>query len=325
MTLLRIHDLYLLIVITLIRLAAGDYPLQLRSKIIRSVAFAASRLSWGKRRLVNQALCKALGGRLSRQRLRQIANRGFFSYWDDVFYLSLPNRERANLGQIELSGIEYVKSALQEKKGIIIWESSYLGKRHLAKHVLRKEGFSICQVHGDSHVGGLSNPGKSPSWLNRQVIKPFFEGLEKTFVGEILYLAPLDSVAVSRQMLDRLRRNGILCISGDVGAGHKCISLPFLGHTAPFATGMVSLATISGAPIVSMVCLEKTDGKTHLVIEPIHPPDVGIDREQKQKSIISKYAGRLESYVLGYPDQYHGWHVLSYSSKNSEVMPATEK
>jgi hypothetical protein len=200
---------------------------------------------------------------------------------------------------------------MENGKGAILWESSHFGRRLLAKRILRHKGFAVHQVHGEYHMGGLPNDGSFVSWTRKHFLSAFFENCESCFVREIIYITTARSLAVSKILLKLLKQNGIICISADVGRGHKLIPVRFLGRTEFFPTGMVSLAKLTGATILPLFCIQESVTTTPcLIIEPPVCLENDVDRESSLKKAVIQYARLLESYIMKYPEQYRSWHSL---------------
>jgi lauroyl/myristoyl acyltransferase len=79
---------------------------------------------------------------------------------------------------------------------------------------------------------------------------------------------------------------------------------------------MVSLARLSGAPILPIFCIQNGKGNTCLVIEPPIKTEGTEDRDQGLKNSVAQYAGLLESYIRKYPEKYRSWHHLESGGKN---------
>jgi len=204
---------------------------------------------------------------------------------------------------VELRGFEHLQKAIEKGKGIILWESSFFGKRILAKRILHETGVSVCQVHGQDHLEGFHI---SKSWIATNIIRPFFDGCESPFVKEILQLSAAD-LAFSRTLWARLKRNDIVCISADGALGHKFMPVQLLGCTAFFSTGMVSLAKLSGATILPLFCIRENGWRASVVIEAPIQIEANGDRDYCLEKSVRQYAGLLESYIKRYPAQYRHW------------------
>jgi lauroyl/myristoyl acyltransferase len=139
------------------------------------------------------------------------------------------------------------------------------------------------------------------------MIKTEMEKFEKPFLAEIIYLPSSDSLVFTRILLDRLKQNAILCVPGDGRSGKKLVPIKFLGHTRLFSTGMVSLAKISGASILPILCISEKNDKTSLIIEQPILIETEVGREQVLEKGVLQYVRLLESYIQKYPEQYRNW------------------
>ena len=119
-------------------------------------------------------------------------------------------------------------------------------------------------------------------------------------------------------MASRLRDNGILCISADGTRGKKFISIPFLGNSFSFPTGIVSLAKFTGSPILPLFCFDAEDGRTCLVIRPAVQISPDWQREAASENGIRQFITLLEFYVRKYPEQYRKWDHSSPGQANTE-------
>jgi len=307
---MQVRDLYFLLVIALLKVIGWSSSPRLKNVVVHSIAAAAYRLSRNKRRRCEENVTRTFCEDLGKQQRRRIVKRAFSEFWRDVFSLTLSRREKAALKAIELSGVEHLQAALNAGRGAILWESNSFGQRHLAKHLLYERGFSLHQVHSEGHLGGFWSEQHVATWVRRHIVKPFFERCEKSVIEKILYLPDSDSLVFTRRLRERLKQNAILCIAGDGGSGRKTIPQLLFGHTKLFATGMVSLAKISGAPILPMFCVQEADGKIRLIIKRPVRVETEVERVQGVESSVAEYVGLLESFIRRYPEQYRSWHYL---------------
>ena len=312
---IQIKDLYLLAVIMLIKVVSLFSSPRPKDFFATLMAHAAYHISRGKRRLAEKNVSDVFGHNLSEHRRREVVKGNFYEFWKEVFSLSVNNVDKAAFRGAEIRGLEHLQAALSKGNGVILWESSSFGRRNLAKQILHENGVSIDQVHTEHHIGGFSGGRNSPTWVRRHIIKSLFEKYEKEFVREIIYLPDSDSLVFTRLLMDRLKQNGIVCITADVAYGQKVIPLKFLGHTKLFATGMVSLASISDAPILPMFCMRWSSGCPNLIIECPINIERNADRESRLEKSIAEYVGLLESYARKYPENYRAWHSLDYTTR----------
>jgi lauroyl/myristoyl acyltransferase len=321
MKLVSTKDLYLLSVVAVIQLANKSGSVRLRLLFTRLVAFLAYSLSRRKRRLSEKNLFEAFDGQLSKQRGRAIVKGSFYQFWLDAMSLPYCKSSEATGEPIQITGLEHLQDSLNGGKGAILWESSYFGRRNLAKHILYRNGFAIDQVHADGHLAGFRPRRTNRSWTSERIVRPFFHDCEKAFLREIIYLGDPDSLAFTKLMASRLRDNRILCISADGTRGKKFISLPFLGNSFSYPTGIVSLAKFTGSPILPLFCFDDEEGGTCLVIGPAVQISPDWQREVASENGIRQFITLLESYVRSYPEQYRKW---DYSSPAAGTHPTAK-
>jgi len=153
--------------------------------------------------------------------------------------------------------------------------------------------------------------------VRRTWVKPFFERRERQFTAESIELPHTDSLAFTRTLLGILEVNGIICAAGDGQVASGKIPLCFLGHIMPFATGLVSAAKLTGAPLLPMFCLRSESGTPILRIEaPTYVAEYA-DRAIVTKKTLEQYAGLLETRIKQFPEQYRNWQLLGTFSNAS--------
>jgi len=306
---LRIQDLYSLTVIALIKIVSGFPSPLLKNLTIKSIAFAAYHVSKKKRHSMEQNLSEAFDGKLAEHQRREIVKGAFYEFWRETFSRWPTRQERAALKSAGIQGLEHLQRALENGRGVILWESNAFGRRILSKQILHENGFLIHQVYAEVHLKGFltTDPDRSNSWVREHMIKTEMERFEKPFLAEIIYLPSSDSLVFTRILLDRLKQNVILCIPGDGRSGKKLLPMRFLGHTKLFSTGMVSLVKISGASILPIFCIQEKNGKTSLIIEPPILIETEVGRDQVLEKGVLQYVRLLESYIRKYPEQYRNW------------------
>jgi hypothetical protein len=230
----------------------------------------------------------------------------------------------AALERAELKGVEHLQNALERKNGVILWESICFGRRFTAKQILHKQGFAVCQVHNEDHMEAMLGGIRPPTWVSQSVIKRFVEDCEQKYLRGIIYLPSSDSLVFTRDLLKRLKKNAIVCIAGDGKRGQKLVPVTFAGRKDCFASGMVSLARISGAPILPMFCIySDSDEKAQVIIEAPLSIESGFDRNRILQDSINRYIKLLESYMVLYPHHYRNWHVVARVAESATPDSAT--
>jgi KDO2-lipid IV(A) lauroyltransferase len=297
------YDAYLLLVVGLIKIADGSRSFRLKRLLARAVATAAFRLSPRRRRIREEALSQILPH--AKWEIRQLVKHSFFEFWYDIFSLT-PSRAERNAARFEARGLKHLQKALDRGKGVILWESHFFGRRELAKRILHEHSYSVSPVHADYHLGGFRNTG---TWVSKHLIRHFLDKRERAFVKEVITLSRSESLTFARVLLDRLKKNEIICVSADGRVGYKFVSVEFLGRGETFSTGMVSLARLTGASILPLFCIPGDGDKTLLIIEPPIATESSSNREESLETSVRHYASLFESYIRSYPGSYRDWRL----------------
>jgi lauroyl/myristoyl acyltransferase len=307
LSLIRPFDCYLLLVAALIALTRRLNSFRFRRLLSAALGRTAFHLGREKRRRHLEGLKRYFGERVP-DCPRTIVADAFRSFWADLFSLAILSREGENLARIPVVGEEWLVAALKAGRGAILWESNAFGMRNLAKQVLSLRGFRMTQVHVAHHLGGIANDGLHRSWVRRKVVQPFFEGCEKPYIEDFIYL-PTDSpsLAFSRRLLAALDQNRILCSASDGAVGRQKMAAKLLGRPREFTTGMVSLARSAGAPLLPLFCLPSPEGGFQVIIErPVRLLRTG-DRDRDLRDSLQDFAALFETHIARHPGWYRLW------------------
>jgi len=317
MKFLKTRDLFPLLVISLIKMANSFSSPLPKAFLVQRVASLAYCLSRDKRRLTERYLSEVFAGDLGEKERRNLVRSIFREFWRDKFSLEPSPSEKTAIQKAPIEGIGYLTHALEQGRGVILWESNSMGLRAVSKQILHERGFPIHQVYSDLHFQLFLNNGPEISWVQQHLVRGILEKFDREFVAEIIYLPSSNSLAFVRILLDRLKRNAILCVPGDGSEGQRQVPVKFFGHTKLFPTGMVSLAKRSGATLLPLFCITGENGGLCLVIG--RPIDIQGDREQGFENSVFQYVRLLESYIRRYPKNYKKWHLLARGSE-SEIV-----
>ncbi len=207
------RDLYFPVIIALLKVGRR-LPVRLRRALVRAIGLAASRTSLPKRRLSLEGLDRALGGQLASAHKEKLADGVFYHFWRESFWLAPSKAELKQIAQLPLRGEEHLRSALSLGKGVILLENNQFGSRNLARLVLHARGYAIHQVHALDHAGSRFDVGRDRSGWGSVWLRDFCTACEMEFLAEIIRLPKSGSLAFTRELVDRLRRNCIVCIAG---------------------------------------------------------------------------------------------------------------
>src|SRR5690349_897969 len=131
MPLVHRFDLYLLVVIALIELAAASGSRLFRRWLVAVISFAAYHLSRGKRQLIEKNLQSAFGAALDPHTQAVVTKQIFQAFWRETFDWVLVVTD-ASLPRVQIKGIEQLRAAIELGQGAILWESNSLGPRLLS-------------------------------------------------------------------------------------------------------------------------------------------------------------------------------------------------
>lgn len=180
----------------------------------------------------------------------------------------------------------------------------------LGKVALLERGFHLCQLHGSQHGG-------SESLLGQKVVRGIYRKAETRLFVEVIDIDD-DSLGYLRRVVKRLRQNCVVCVSALGEVGRKFISLELLNTRHYFATGVVSLARMSGAALVPLFCLREADGQYRLFLE--KPIALGNEGDEATAQAIAQYVRLLESYIRRYPEQWSRWYFPLFSPQEQGAV-----
>ena len=303
------RDFYMLTVVGLIQLLRPLGIRRLNETAARGAGFVAYHLSRAKRRRIEGSLASRLGGECSSAERQRMVRRVFDETWREFFSWADPDVIDENRMAVDVEGLEHLSHALEGGRGAILWESNGFGPRKLFKRVLRTRGFALYQVHGPNDLGGFLLPDP-PSLLARTILRTYFDRCEKRFVADNVYIPPSNSLAFAKTLITRLHGRAVLCVPGDGQLGRRRVTCEFLSAPVSFATGAVSLARLSNAPLLPVFCVVTREGRTRIIIESVLPAPRATGRDAGFETSLGQYAKLLDNYVRRYPEQYRNWHLL---------------
>ncbi len=197
------HLIYCFVVASLVGATGRIGSDTLREAVVRILGSVAFRLSSEKREDARAGLHAFFGD--SKQGQDLIVRESFRFFWEELFWLSPTRRERRLARDAAIRGIDHLKSALDQGKGAILIESNSFGYRSAAKQVLRRSGYSMAQIHAESHLGGLRNRAPAGG-ASREKIRNIFESWERRFIDEFVYIPSEPNLAYGRTLKTNARR-----------------------------------------------------------------------------------------------------------------------
>jgi KDO2-lipid IV(A) lauroyltransferase len=230
---------------------------------------------------------------LSPSEHRDFARRVVGNFYDFVIDLAVSGRQTAEqiLARVQcVEGESEYRQARKKALGAIL-VTAHMGAFEVGLASLRR-------VEPDVHVVFKRDRFSSFERIRSHV---------RALLG--VHEAPIDEgLPALMRLRDALRANGVVVMQGDRAMpGQKAQAVPlFTGHLR-MPVGPVTLAQITGSPIVPVYVIRATGGKfrIHLgqpiFVDPDARPADGID------PALAKFARSLESQIALHPDQ---WLVL---------------
>ena len=226
------------------------------------------RYKAGKRSEIVRNLRRVLGDELGPQEAERLAREVFrMISCEAIDVMRLRGRARPLRRLVEIRGREHLDAALAAGKGAILC-SAHFGSYNSAFSLLHASGFPLTTIGRWRHnTPGLSSAERR-FWdlvydrrLLRHRRRPNIEPLP-------------GRVQVAAQAAVALRANEVVTICSDAapldGDRARAVEVAFLGRQAKLLPGVVTLARLTGAPVL-MVFMHRLADYRHQVLE-ISPP-----------------------------------------------------
>jgi KDO2-lipid IV(A) lauroyltransferase len=212
--------------------------------------------------------------------------RNFGKYLLEFFTMTRRLQPAFIESNVHVKNIEYLNEALQKGKGGIL-ASAHVGNWEMGGALLPMLGFPLSVValaHKDPRVNVL------------------FNAQREAFGAMVIQT----DVAI-RRVMEHLQKNRFVAILADRDFGTHGIMMDFLGHQTMIPKGAAFFSIKTGAPIIPIFFLRRTDDhfevNIHPPIEPPHLPD-GKITDELVKEYIQKYLTVIEDEIRKNPSQW---------------------
>jgi len=216
---------------------------------------------------------------------------------EDYLYCKITDSNIDRLAQTQ--GLEHVDAALRNGNGAVLLHAHF-GNPKMILPALGYKGYAVNQM-GLSPTDVFDNlrdlMGTDPPRMVMAMMKIKAEN-EKALPATFIHLG-----GGVRPAVNCLRRNELLAASID-GVRGKLMSVGFMGRTVQFLTGAIRLAARTGAALLPVFVVRRSD-HSHLVS--IEPPIVMEDEEDAEARIrdaAEKFTEILVQYFKRYPCHY---------------------
>jgi KDO2-lipid IV(A) lauroyltransferase len=284
---------------------------------------ACWRADWGyrwrgrKRAEVVRNLRQVLGEELGQEQAERVA-RDFFRMisCEVIDVMRLHGRARSLQKLVEIRGLQHLEAALAEGNGVLLC-SAHFGSVSSAFSLLHASGFPLTAV------------GRWP-WKYRRGTSAEGWFWDLVFARRLLRhrqrpnIEPFPGrVQVAAQAAVALRANEVVTISSDAPALDASrggvLDMPFLGRQATLAPGVVTLARLTGAPVLTMFIHRSADYR-HQVLD-ISPP---VPMDGDTAAAFTPCVTAIEAAIRAAPAQWVYWGETSDLTDLGLLSPARD-
>jgi lauroyl/myristoyl acyltransferase len=210
---------------------------------------------------------------------------------------------------IETEGLERVRQALDQGRGVILWSMRF-SSATVIKQAFYHAGLPLTHLSREEHG--------SPSMtrLGVKIVGPLYCRAENPYLAERVRI-PLDgSLGYLNRIRRRLRENGCVSIFGE-HESRQSAAVEVLGARWRFALGAPSLAWLEGAELLTVYALRTGPSQYRVVIEEPIVVDRSAPRKVFAAQALSQFAQRLERLIVAHPGQWQGWFYRSFERNKS--------
>ncbi|MBF0494395.1 MAG: lysophospholipid acyltransferase family protein [Candidatus Omnitrophica bacterium] len=205
-------------------------------------------------------------------------------------WIKLLRYDREHISSLitEVSGLEYVDQTLAKGKGAILL-ASHFGNWELISLYFKFRG----------HEGGVIARRIYFHKYNKLLVR-----IRSRFGIRIIYRD--DS---PKEILRMLKSNGILGILADQDVDSVAgVFVDFFGKPAYTPTAPVALSMATGADIVPVFMLRKSDNTYKMILEKPIQPSLSVKNDENVLKYTQEWTRVLETYVRKYPGQWAWVH-----------------
>jgi KDO2-lipid IV(A) lauroyltransferase len=219
---------------------------------------------------------------------------------------------------VEIRGREHLEAALAEGKGAILC-SAHFGSFDSAFSMLSASGFRVTTIGRWQHkyTAGMS-PAERRFWalvyarpLQRLRYRPNIEPWPGRF-------------DIATRAAAALRGNEVVTVSIDAppldSDKARAIEVPFLGHRARLLPGIVTLARLTGAPVL-MGFLHRSADYCHQVLEISAPLPAG----GETAAAFGRYAAEVSAAITRSPAHWRYWASTADLATLGLVLPEPDR
>ena len=258
--------------------------------------YRRSETAGNLRRVLGDELGPEQAERLAREHFRLLSCQAI-----DVMRLRRRARSLAKL--VDIRGREHLDAALAEGMGVILC-SAHFGSYDSAFSLLHSSGFPLTTIGRSPHKYYYHVPGLSSVqrrfWdlvYARRILRHRRRPNIEPWPGRI---------QVAAQAAVALRANEVVTISSDAAPldadRTRTVEMPFLGHQVRLVPGVVTLARLTGAPVL-MVFVHRLADYRYQVLE-ISPP---VPMQGEMAAAFGRCVAAMDAAIRTSPAQWEYW------------------
>ena len=237
-------------------------------------------------------------------RLADIA-RHFHSFACAVLDRVLLLAGRTDGFEIRTQGLDAVLATLAEGRGCILL-GAHLGSFEVLRAVARHAPVPVWALMYRRNAGALT------ALLDR---------LAPCLHDRVIEIGDTASMIRARECVDRGEIVGIL--ADRAPAGHRMVTVPFLGEGAAFPSGPFVLASTLGAPVILFHAVRTARGRYDVVFQPF-ADRIALRRAARQadlRDVMARYAAAIEAACRAHPYQWFNFFSFWEPATHADARP----
>ena len=246
-----------------------------------------------------------------------------FASCEVIDVMRLRGRARALGELVDIRGREHLDAALAQGKGVILC-SAHFGSHLCVSSLLHADGYPLTTIgrwRWRYDDGTAAMEGKFWDFVHaRRVLRHRARPNIEPWPGRI---------QVAAQAAAALRANEVVTICSDTepleADRPRAVEVPFMGKPATLLPGTVTLAKLTGAPVL-MSFTHRTDDYRHQVLE-ISPP---VPMQGDTVTAFGRCVSAMEDAIRAHPANWFYWYsaaalatmgVISEAATPADVTP----
>jgi hypothetical protein len=207
---------------------------------------------------------------------------------------------------IEFEGDHYIRKALENGKGAVIWCMRFSSDAVL-KQGFYQAGLPLVHLRDSAHG---AHSGRTR--LGTSLVSPLFCRAEDPYLASRVVIPVEGSLGYLQTLRDHLRANDCVSIYGDA-TGRQTVEVPFLTGTCKYATGAPSMAWAEDSPLFSAYALRTGRFKYRVIVEDAIAADRSLPRKAFVSAAVAEFAQRVERLVRNHPTDWQDWLLWKQS------------